>query len=67
MNSTTNENYDSTLVMIDRLTKYSHIISFKETYSAEQLEYIVLDRLIRYHELSKEITNDRDKLFTFNY
>jgi hypothetical protein len=54
MNSTTNENYDSILVMINRLTKYFHIISFKKTYSAEQLEYIVLNKLIKYHELSKK-------------
>ncbi len=67
MNSTTNENYDSILVMIDRLTKYSHIISFKKTYSAKQLKYIVLNKLIKYHELSKEIINNRNKLFTFNY
>lgn len=59
--------YDVILIMIDRLTKYSHIISFKETYSAKQLGYIVLNRLIKYHELLKALISDRDKLFIFNY
>ena len=66
-NSTTEEIYDAILIMIDRLIKYSHIISFKEKYTAKELENIVLDRLIRYHDISKKITSDRNKLFTFNY
>ena len=31
------------------------------------MKYIVLDKLIKYHELSKKIINDKDKLFIFNY
>ena len=64
---TTEEEYDSILVIVDKLTKYSHIIPFREKYSAEQLGTIVLDRLIRYHGIPKGITSDRDKLFTSNY
>ena len=67
MNPTTKESYDAILIMVDRLTKYSIIVPFKEEYTAEQLEYIVLNRLIRDHGLPKEIINDRDKLFTSNY
>ena len=66
-NSTNEKAYDAILVMIDRLTKYCHIVSFKETYNVEQLKYIVLNRLIRYQEISKELINDKDKLFTSNY
>ena len=65
--SATGDSYDSILIMMDRLTKYSHIVPFKETYTAEQLRYIVLDRLIRYHRISKGLTSDWDKLFTSNY
>ena len=59
--------YDSTLMMIDRLIKYNHLISFNEKYSANQLKFIVLNKLIKYHDILKEITSDRDKLFTSNY
>ncbi len=63
----TGERYDSILIMVDKLTKYSHIIACKEKFTAEQLGYIVLDRLIRYHGIPKGLTSDRDKLFTSNY
>ncbi len=65
--SATEERYDLILVMIDKLTKYSHIIACKEKITAEQLKYIVLNRLIRYHDIPKELISDRDKLFTSNY
>ena len=61
------ELYDSTLIMVDRLIKYNHLVSFNEKYSADQLKFIVLNKLIKYHDISKEITNNRDKLFTSNY
>ena len=59
--------YDSILVMIDRFIKYSHIILFNETYIVKQLRFIVLNKLIRYHDIPQEITSDRNKFFTFNY
>jgi len=61
------DKYDSILVMIDKLIKYSHIIACKEKFIVEQLEYIVLNRLIQYHDILKELISDRDKLFTSNY
>ena len=63
----TKEEYDAILVIVDRLTKYSHLIPFKETYTAEQLGFVILDRLIRYHGIPEAIISDRDKLFTSNY
>ena len=53
--------------MIDRLTKYSHIVFFKKKYIAKQFEYIVLNKLIKYHKLSKKIINNKNKLFIFHY
>ena len=67
MNSTTKKNYDAILIMIDRLIKYFIIVFFKKEYTVEQLKYIVLNKLIKNHELFKKIISDRDKLFTFNY
>ena len=65
--SVTEELYDNILMMVDRLIKYNHLISFNEKYSANQLKFIVLNKLIRYYDILKEITSDRDKLFTSNY
>ena len=66
-NLTTNMYYDSILVIVDRLIKYLHIISFKETFTTKQLNFIVLDQLIKYHEILKNVTSNKDKFFTFNY
>ena len=38
--------YNSILMMIDRLIKYNHLISFNEKYSADQLKFIILNKLI---------------------
>jgi len=37
------DKYNSILVMIDKLIKYSHIIACREKFIVEQLEYIVLN------------------------
>ena len=66
-NSTNEKTYDAILVMINRLTKYCHIILFKEIYNVKQLKYVMLNRLVQYQEISKEFINDKDKLFIFNY
>ena len=66
-NSTTKITYDFILIIIDKYIKYSHFISFNETFIAKQLKFIVFDRLIRYHEISWKIINDRNKFFTFNF
>ena len=66
-NLATRERYDLILVMIDKFIKYLHIIACKKKFIAKQLKYIVLDQLIRYHNILKGLTSDRDKLFTSNY
>ncbi len=53
--------------MIDKLIKYSHIIAYRKKFIAKQLKYIVLNRLIQYYNIFKELISDKDKLFTSNY
>ena len=67
MHLVTKERYDLILVVVDKLTKYSLIVLFKETYNAEQLGFILLEILVRDHGLPKAITLDRDKLFISKY
>ena len=43
------------------------MLPFKEKYNAEQLAFLLLDRLIRDYSIPESITSDRDKLFTSNY
>jgi len=59
--------YDSILVIVDRLTKYSHFVLCNETINAKQLGCLVLDRLVRYYGVPTTFITDRDKLFTSRY
>jgi len=59
--------FDSILTIVDRLTKYTMFISFKETTTAPVLMYIILQELVNNHGLSKEFITDRDKLFTSKF
>jgi len=59
--------FNSILTIVDRLTKYTMFISFKETATAPVLTYTILQELVSNHELSKEFITDRDKLFTSKF
>jgi len=61
------DKYNSILVIIDKLIKYLYIIACKEKFIAKQLRYIVLNQLIRYHNILKELINNKVKFFTSNY
>jgi len=66
-NLITRDKYNSILIIIDKLIKYLYIIACKEKSTIEQLRYIVLNQLIRYYDIFKKLTSNRDKLFTSNY
>ncbi|GKV53537.1 hypothetical protein SLEP1_g60058 [Rubroshorea leprosula] len=63
----TGTTFDSILVVVDKLTKYSHFVPCKESMTAVQLGTLLVDRIARYHGIPESITSDRDKLFTSNY
>ena len=66
-NPTTQEIYDSIMVMVDKLTKYALMILFKKSYKADQLGFILLDKLIKDHGIPASITLNKNKFFTSNY
>ena len=67
MDPTTKEVYDSIMVVVDRHTKYSTIIPFREEYNTVQLAYLFLDKVVKIRRFPEEIISDRDKLFTSAY
>jgi len=66
-NLATKDKYNLILIIIDRLIKYLYIITYKEKFIAKQLKYIVLNRLIQYYNIFKELISNKDKLFISNY
>jgi hypothetical protein len=64
---TTGVEYDSILVVVDRLTKFGYMLPFKETYTAEDLARVFMRNIVSIHGIPTEIISDRDKLFTSKF
>jgi RNase H-like domain found in reverse transcriptase/Reverse transcriptase (RNA-dependent DNA polymerase)/Integrase zinc binding domain/Chromo (CHRromatin Organisation MOdifier) domain len=63
----TQKEYDSILVVTDRLTKYGYFIPYLEESTAEDLAYMFMKHIIANHGIPEEIISDRDKLFTSKF
>jgi hypothetical protein len=48
--------FDSILTIVDRLTKYTMFIPFKETATAPVLAYTILQELVSNHGLPKSLS-----------
>ena len=58
------DRYDTILIIIDRLTKMSHFISFKKDLDAGQFTSLFMQHIVRLHEIAQDIITDRGSLFT---
>ena len=59
--------YDSILVIMDRLTKYAYYVPYKESSTATDLAQVFLQVIVANHGVPMEIISDRDKLFTSKF
>ncbi|KAJ8771147.1 hypothetical protein K2173_023472 [Erythroxylum novogranatense] len=59
--------HDSIWVIVDRLTKSSHFIAVKTTYSAAQLAQLYVDIIVKYHGVPVSIVSDRGTQFTSRF
>jgi hypothetical protein len=59
--------YSVILVVVDRLTKYSHFLPVKHPYSAASIAQLFLDNIVKLHGVLKTIVCDRDKVFTSSF
>ncbi|KAM5344467.1 hypothetical protein ACJ41O_001495 [Fusarium nematophilum] len=55
--------YDSILVIVDRLTKFSYFIPYRESTNAEEFAYLFYYNIARTHGLPSEIISDRGPPF----
>nr|GEV51752.1 hypothetical protein [Tanacetum cinerariifolium] len=51
------------MIIVDRLSKYSHFVPLTHPYTAIQVAQSFLDTIYRLHELPKIIVSDRDAVF----
>ena len=61
------DNYDSILVIVDRLTKMVHYKPVKVTINAPGLAEVIIDMIIWHHGLPNSIVIDRGSLFTLKF
>ncbi|XP_078443745.1 uncharacterized protein LOC144713125 [Wolffia australiana] len=61
------EGFDSIMVVVDRLSKYSHYIAVKHPFSAATIAEIFAKEIIRLHGLPNSIVSDRGSPFTSKF
>lgn len=60
---TTQDGFDSILVIVDSLSKMAHFIPTKKAATADDTARLLADRLIRYHGIPQVLISDRDPRF----
>jgi transposase InsO family protein len=63
----TRSGYDSIWVIVDRLTKVTHFIPVKTSYSGPQLAELYMSRIVCLHGVPKKIVSDRVTQFTSKF
>ena len=53
------------MTVIDKFFKYIELISTRKNISTKILTHILINEIIKNHEISEAIILDRDKLFIF--
>ena len=63
----TRKGYDSIWVIVDHLTKKSHFLPVRTTYTASQYAQLFLNKIIPLHGVPTSIISDRGSQFTSHF
>jgi hypothetical protein len=59
--------YEAVLVVVDRLSKYSHFILLKHPYTAKSIAEIFVREVVRLHGIPNSLISDRDPIFVGHF
>ncbi|GAU10042.1 hypothetical protein TSUD_272800 [Trifolium subterraneum] len=59
--------YEAVLVVVDRLSKYSHFILLKHPYAAKSIAELFVKEVVRLHGIPNSIISGRDPLFVSHF
>ena len=59
--------HDSFWIVVDRLTKSSHFLPVRTSYSLDKLAELYIKEIVRLHEIPMSIISDRDLRFTSRF
>lgn len=61
------KNYNLILIIIGYFTKMVHYKPVKTTINADGLARVIINMVVRYHNLLESIINNQDSIFTFKF
>ena len=58
---------DVIMLVVDRLSKYTHFIAFSHSYSTKTVAQAYMDNVYKLHDILDFITSDRDLVFLSDF
>ena len=58
------EGFDTILVVVDKMTKFSHFITLAHPFNATEVARKLMDSVFKLHGLPRTVVSNRDKIFT---